>query len=243
MQNRFLSLGLFLLFCLPSIAFSQSSGFPSPNETPWSNKVKGFVTTHVGICYIPVADVSLDHSGSETFYHSVEDLKTNVPGVVAGIGFIPIFNGNGVAFEISYAINGAQYNADLFHEGETFSTKTTFGFTLLDLHVGYIRYFLDGPWHIYTEAFSGIQLVSNTARTTVDGDDSSRQKQFTNFDVTGGFGVFREVAAGGIGGELRVDYTFLESRVGTKDTFGDSKADLFHPVTIKLMAVFFLGRL
>lgn len=241
--RRIIVLFFLLFFFSPSAVWGQITTVPD-DETPWGNKARGFVEAHLGFSYIPVIDIEVTHMDSDVFYNRNWDIRTKPPGIAAGIGFIPAFGYNGILAEVSYTLNGVEFRSEVDNNNVITRGKTTFGLSMVDINAGYVRYFLDDPWHIYLGAMIGLETVIVKSTTDFEGESSvTTQRQVYNGATAGSFGFYRKATTGGIGAELRVSYSFVNSTIDMRDPFGSVEYDIFHPLMIKLMAVFLLGGL
>lgn len=236
----------FFLFILIFFSFSlcHAQGFPSANETPFSNKAKGFVQATLGLSFMPYIDISSDHIGEGVLSSKVRNPKVNIPGLAAGLAFIPVFSNNGVLLEVAYSLNGVEYDHDVNYNGTTYTSSSTNGLGLMNINIGYVRYFMEGPYHLYLNAIPGFQMVmGRNSSSFPDEDERSSSDKFNNITAALGFGFFKEVMAGGMGLELRTEYSFLQSELTFDDPFGKADYLYTHPIQIKFMAVFLLGGL
>ena len=241
---------LFFLFSFMLLAYSpsfaQRLGVPPPEEAPWSNTARGFVQVHAGFTMLPLFDLSSSHRGSDTQFRRTWDAKTHFPGIAAGLTVIPVFSNNGVILDAAYTLHGGEYYSQIENNGQSYDGRTTFGISLVDFHAGYARYFLEGPWHIYVGGKGGLQMVTSNMRVNYDGDDEnpmSKKDKLYNWSAGGVFGVFRSLMTGGIGGELRVESTFFNSELTFQDPYGDIDFVFTHPLQIKLLVTFLLGKI
>jgi len=219
-----------------------AQGFPSANETPFSNKAKGFVQATLGLSLLPYIDISSDHNGDGVISSDIRNAKANIPGLVAGLAFIPVFSDNGVLLEVSYSLSGIEYDQDVNLNGLSNSSESTNGLGLMNFNIGYVRYFLEGPYHIYLGTIPGFQMVMGRNHSNFqDEKDKSSSDRFNNFVAALNFGFFKDVMAGGLGLELRAEYSILQSELSFDDPYGKVDYLYTHPIQIKLMAVFLLG--
>ena len=245
MSRNFIS--FFLIFFIAfsaKAAFSQSTYMPSPDETPFSEKAQGFVTSHLGFAYIPVFSVTGDHSGSESTLNRIWDETTAIPGFTAGIGIAPSFQRHAWILEVSYTMFAANFKMEI----ETYDTYNT-GETVLSMNTvnvatGYGYFFLDGPWYIYPFITGVVAAQSVKANVKYEDEETTNSSdKFSNIMATTGFGFFHRVSTGGIGGELRVDVPLLNSQYSFEDPYGTMDIEIYNPVMIRLNAIFLLGRL
>lgn len=241
MRRYFFLLIIFSSF-FPALCYCQA-GFPDANETPFSNKAKGFVQVSLGFSYIPLVSFTGEHTSSDTTIDRIFNARTKPPGLSATMGIVPVFNDNGVLFEVSYALNGAEYLSDVSTYDGTVRGETTLGFSQIDVALGYTRYFMDGPWHVFVTGKSGIEIAKIEITSDYDGESKTSTSQINNGMAGLSFGFFHEVTSGGIGGELRVDTPFLKSKFDISDPYGKMDLTMEHPINIKLVAIFLLGRL
>ena len=243
MINKITIVLILFLMTFFSASICTGQGFPSANETPFSNKAKGFVQATLGLSLIPYIDISsTEHNSGDILSSEVRNSGAIIPGRAAGLAFIPVFSDNGVLLEVSYSLNGVEFDHDINVNGTNITSPSTTGFGIINFNVGYVRYFLEGPYHIYFNIIPGFQMITARTTTNFDGEKSiSSSDKFNNISISSGFGFFKEVMAGGLGLELRGEYSILESEFSFDDPYGKADYMYTHPIQIKLLAVFLLG--
>jgi hypothetical protein len=234
-----------LLFVLSSsIASAQSVGMPRAEDNPFAADAQGFLQAHVGLAYIPVFQVEGFHREPDTEVDEITGAAARIPGFQLGIGLFPAFNYHMFMAEVGYTLFGAEYDTALDFEAETFNGTTTWGMSTISINVGYGYYFLDGPWHFYPLVLLNMRMERIRATVDYEGEDEmASEDRFTNYGGGVGFGCFRTVSTGGIGGEIRVTSPFMESKFEFTDPWGKAEYTLTHPVTVYLLATFMLGHL
>lgn len=235
--QRFLFLLLLLVFSFSSTAFSQTvTNNPS---SPWDSNVRGFIKGYIGLSYLAYADVTFEQED----FVALSPQNAGFPGFCAGLAAIPLFKDNhGLNINVAYSTSNIKFETDI---------EENIGYTILDLsnidfNVGYTKFFLDGPWYLYTSIYTGFDLILLHARTHLHGrneDDKSTNTKGYSYGLGANFGFMRLISSGGVGMELRVDSTALEDSFKIKHPFGSTTMNVWHPVQIKLALSFMLGRM
>jgi len=245
-MQRFQMLIFLLFFALfiPQLAQSQSTFMPSPDETPFSDKAQGFVTSHLGFAYLPILSIEGEHSGSETNLTKIWDEATAIPGFTAAIGIAPSFQRHAWILEASYTMFAANFKMEVETYDKYNTGDTVLSINTVNIATGYGYFFLEGPWYIYPFITGAVAAQSVRANVNYDDEETETSSdKFSNIMGTAGFGFFHRVSTGGIGGEFRVDVPILTSEFSFKDPYGTMDIDVYSPVMFRLSAIFLLGRL
>ena len=161
----------------------------------------------------------------------------------AGLSAIPLFKDNhGLNINVAYSLNSVKFETKI--EGK--KGFTNFGISNIDFNVGYTKFFLDGPWYLYTSIYGGFDLVIIQVRTHLqnqEDDDVKTDSKDYSFGLGGNFGFMRSISSGGIGMELRIDSSVLQDSFKVDHQFGKTKMNVWHPLQLKLALSFFLGRI
>ena len=235
---------LFLFFVILS-SNAQAQILDRPGQSsPFQSKARGFLQLSLGLSYMPLLDFEVEHPSPDIPELSAKNAYTRIPGMAAGLGIIPCFGHNGILIEGIYHLYGVQFETEGKFDALEISGSSTYGESMVDFHVGYIRYFLDGPYHLNLSGWGGMLFENVSADIGYDGEENvTSSDQFINYNFGAGFGFFKEMLTGGIGLDFRATFPILPAEYKLEDPWGKADYTALHPVAISLMVTFLMGQL